>query len=387
MFVSVIYTFANSTVNSIFHPNVWDFPAFYLWGKTAVAGYNFYQPENLNVVYNTIVFPFSQSKLEAFVSYIVNVGFLYPPPTIFYFLPFGLLTFKTSLTVWTIFNSIFVLGSIYLIYDLFLKSIKLNGLFLIVILSFILKPALLTIYVSQSNFILLFLLLLVKKYSNNNFSGIFLSIAFFTKPYMIIFVVFFLLRKKWKTILYFVISTLAFSAITLMVFGEKPFLSYLFNNPSLRLPEAVFSEDVNQSLNAVLLRNNIITLKNPLIYLSIVTGIILFTGVYLFLLTRKHHYDYIWSVLLLIGLLIYPGTLNHYGTLLLFIIPQFFNEKSELGLNRYYALPIIIIFYYLSAISVFTAICFLLGLIILKSFISITEKPILPKLIQQKFNF
>ncbi|GAB1452048.1 hypothetical protein MASR2M47_21040 [Draconibacterium sp.] len=123
-------------------------------------------------------------------------------------------------------------------------------------------------------------------------------------------------------------------------------------------------------------------MENQLVYLFIVSVIILITGIYLFFLFRRKLNDYIWVVLLLVGLLVYPGTLVHYGTLLLFIIFQFFDEKIQLGFKQYFSVPIVAVFYYLSAISAFTAICFLLGLIILKSFITLNHCVILPKTIK-----
>jgi hypothetical protein len=364
IFASTLSIFIFSAIYRIYHPEVWDFTAFYIYGKVAALGYNFYLPENFHLVFNSLSLPTE----DGFRVSVLNVGFLYPPPTILYFLPLGFLSFKTALIVWTIFNFIFVFGCLYLIYELFLKSYKLNGILLVSILFFIFLPSLSTINFSQTNFILLFYLLLLKKYSNKNISGVFLALAFFTKPYMIIFGLFFLLRMKWKTIIYCVLTTLALVGILFVSFGKEIFISYIFDNPSHRLPEWVFSEGVNQSLNAVLLRNNLISLSAPITYIFIVAGILFTACIYLYYLSRNKLYDYIWALLLLVGLLIYPGTLSHYGTLLLFIIFQFIDEKEQLGLNLYVCIPIVGIFYYLSTISIFSSICFILIVVFLKSF-------------------
>lgn len=381
IFAGTALVFIGSALYRILNPQIWDFSAFYLWGKTAANGLNFYLPENLALVYNSINLPFSHSELKEFVDYIVNVGFLYPPPTILYFLPLGFLSFQNSMIVWTIFNFIFALGSIYLIFTLFFKPLKLNGLILVAILFMILRPSLSNINYLQTNFILLFLLLLMRKYSEKDVGGIFLSIAFLTKPFMLIFIVYFLLQRKWKAIIYFIAPTVALTGIILILFGKEPFISYLLDNPSLRLPKIVFYEGVNQSLNAVLIRHNIIVQENPSTYFFIIAGIILIAGAYLIFLSGKRLYDYICAILLLVGLLIYPGTLIHYGTLLLFIIFQFFDEKNQLGFKEYFTIIIVAIFYYLSTISVFTAICFLLCLVIIKSLSSLKPASILNKAI------
>lgn len=304
---------------------------------------------------------------SGFIESAVNVGFPYPPPTILYFAPLGFFSYKVAYIIWTLFTMIFVLADVYLIYSLFFKSYKLNGLLLVSILFFIFLPTLSTISFSQTNFFLLFYLLLMKKYEDKKFAGIFLALAVITKPYMIFFVLFFLFRKGWGAILYFILSSILLNVLMFILYGKDIFISYIFNNPSHRVPARVFSEDVNQSLNAVLLRHNLIAVDQPIIYI-IISGIFLATVIFLFYLVKRKLYDHIWAVILLAGLLIYPGTLSHYGVLMLFITFQFFNIKEELGFKPYFTILIIAIFYFLSTISVFSSICFILILIVLHAF-------------------
>jgi hypothetical protein len=137
---------------------------------------------------------------------------------------------------------------------------------------------------------------------------------------MIIFALIFLLRKQWKTLIYFIMSSVILLGLTVLLFGKAPLISYIFNNPSKRLPEWVFSEGINQSMHAILLRFNLITIGNSIVYIYILSGTLLLTTIYLVYLVKRKLYDYVWVVLLLIGLLLYPGTLSYYGVLLLFIV-------------------------------------------------------------------
>lgn len=367
LFIVTASIFFISAFHRISNPQVWDFTCYFLWGKVAALGYNFYSPENSQIVLKTLDIPFQSSELGGFMKEVVNVGFAYPPPTIFYFLPLGYFSFKTALTIWTIFNLIIVLGCLLLIYDLFFKDTKLNGVFLLGTLFFILGPGLSTISFSQTNFILLFLLLLMKKFENNPISGLFLALAFFTKPYMIIFGLFFLLRSKWKSIFYCALSTIGIIVITLLVFGEEPLISYIVDNPSHRFPSEMFYEVINQSLHSVLLRSNIISLESPLAFGITVFGIIILTLTYLFEQLKKRQFDHMWAILLLVGLLLYPGTLHYYGTLLLFIIFQFFDESKQIGFKAFFTIPIIGIVYFLSTFSLFTTICFLIFILVITS--------------------
>src|SRR6185437_11701149 len=98
-------------------------------------------------------------------------------------------------------------GCIYLVHSLFFKEYKLNGLILVSILLFTLPQTRGTIFYTQTNFILLFLLLLMYKHSDKKWAGIFLAIAFFTKPYMLIFILFFIIKKNWNSILFLIIGS------------------------------------------------------------------------------------------------------------------------------------------------------------------------------------
>jgi hypothetical protein len=344
---------------------VYDFTAFYLYAKVAVSGHDYYSPEHFHTVFSTLSLP--ALDYSGFIEEIVNVGFLYPPPTILLFTPLGFLSYHTALIAWSIFNLFIALGCIYLAYNLFLKKYKLKGLMLVAALFFLFSPVRETFYFSQTNFVLLFLLLLMYKYRDKKFAGILLPLALFTKPYMIVFGLIFILKKQWKTVIYFIAGSIVITGITFLLFGKEPFLSYIFNNPSKRLPVWVFSEGINQSLHAVLLRLNFITVGKPLPYTLISLGIILVTGFYLFYLLKHKLYNYVWMVLLLVALLIYPGTLSYYAVLLLFIVFQFFDEQKAPGVNRYVNILIIGILYYLCSVSVFTCLCFLLFFIVYKS--------------------
>lgn len=371
IFTITISFFISKIIYRMFHPEVWDFTCFYLYGNVASNGQNFYLPENFQTAFNLFNFPdalnIPQADFSTFVTSCVDVGFPYPPPTILYFAFLGFLSYHTALILWTLFISIFAFISIYLAYSLFLKEYNIKGLILTAILCFLLDSSKSTVFYTQTGFILLFLLLLMKKFSDNKIAGVFLALAIFTKPLMLIFGLYFLFRKKWDAIIYGIGSGIVLVVITLLFFGKEVFKSYVFNNPAARLPASVFFEGINQSLHSVLLRHNLITLDNPEVYTFITIVILSLTGVLLLYLLKKKLYNNIWSVLLLIGLLIYPGTLGHYGVLLLFIIFQFFDKQNKLYFNPFINILLIGIIYLLMALSLFSTICFLLLVVLYKS--------------------
>jgi len=95
IFIFAIYIFLSSLNYRLSSFQVWDFTSFYLWAKVAVQGYNFYLPENSQIIFNSLSLP--SEDFQEFIEGIVRVGFLYPPPTMFYFYFLGYLYFDSDL--------------------------------------------------------------------------------------------------------------------------------------------------------------------------------------------------------------------------------------------------------------------------------------------------
>lgn len=352
----------NARINSVF---VWDFSAWFLWAKVAVQDLNFYLPENLQAVYASLNLP--EADYKEFVEAIVNVGFLYPPPTMFLFYLLGLLNYDTALTLWTIFIVLTLFYCIYLIQRQLLGKNMLNGLLLVSIVMLLNPSVNFTVYCSQTNFIVLLFILLMQKFANHKFAGIFLALAFFTKPFLLIFGIYFLVTRKWNAIAYFIGTATVFSLLSMVAFGTDTFLSYFFDNPTQRLPAWTYSEDINQSLNAILLRANILHPENPQIYFVIAAILISLTGLFSIYLQKKGKEEIIWALLVLVGLLTYPGTLSYYAATLFFVIFQLFDKEKDLYLDFRLVVPILGLLTYLNSFSVFATICFLLIIVIFKS--------------------
>lgn len=371
IFTFIAYIFFSTLKYRLSSFQIWDFTSFYLWAKVAVQSYNFYLPENSQIVFNTLSLP--AGNFQEFIEGIVKVGFLYPPPTMFYFYLLGYLNFDSALIVWTLFIILFLFVCIYIIYKEDFRNYKINGLVLVTILALIDSTVKSTIFCSQTNFMVLLYLLLMKRYSSNKWSGVLLALAFFTKPFMLIFGLYFLLSKNWKPIAYFIASVILLSGISILTFGSDTFMSYFFNNTAQRIPAWQFSEDINQSLHAVLLRANLISLDKPHFYLIISAILVGITILFSRYLLKKKLEDHVWALLLLVGLLVYPGTLSYYGVVLLFIVFQFFNKEKTLGLDYRICIPVVGILFYLSSVSVFSSICFLLIIVISKSLWQINQ--------------
>lgn len=371
LFLYALYFFTSKLLLAISHPQVFDFTAFYIWGKAAATGQDFYSPAVLQHIFTATDLP--PADYEIFKTEIVNVGFFYPPPTMFYFVLLGFFSFKTALVGWTVLHALLAAACIYMLWDAFLRTDRWKGIMLVTILFAFLEPVFSTVLYGQTNFLLLLYVLLIHKYAGKPVAGIFVAIAMFTKPYMVILVLIFIIRRQWKTVAWFVFSSAIITGISAAVFGLPVFKSYIFDNVSHRIPDFVYTEGINQSMHAVLLRKNVIDSRQPLSYSIIMLGFIGLAVLYLRFLAGRRFYDYVLAVLLLVGLIAYPGTLSYYGVLLLFIVFQFFDKRSHLSLNPILAAPVIAIIYYLCTFSVFSAICFLLAVLLIHSIVQLNR--------------
>jgi len=365
LFVYVLYKFIYIIYYRINDFQIWDFTSWFLWAKVAVQGLNFYLPENSQYVFNSLNFPVAD--FSDFTESIVDVGFLYPPPTMLLFYFLGFLSYNSGLVLWTVIILIFLVGCIYLVSKFYFKENGIRGLLLASILFLIYPSVNFTLICSQTNFMVLFYLLLMRKYSSSSYAGIILALAFFTKPFMLILGLFFVLSKNWKAILSFVLSSILLSIISIILFGFKTFISYFTNNATQRLPKWQFSEDINQSLHAVLLRANLISLDNQKIYLIIVVLILSLVLLFSMYFYKRQFFDSVWAMILLVGLLIYPGTLSYYGVALLFVFFQFFRSEGHLGLNPVLTILVTGLLFYLDSVSVFSSICLLMLVVLFSS--------------------
>ena len=355
-------TFFSRVITTVRDFSVWDFVPFYLYGKVGAAALNFYLPANFHSVFDTLSLPAMSDK--SFPREILDVGFLYPPPTILLFSPLGFLPYHTALILWTVVNIAFALGCVYLLYALFLRKYGANGLILAAALFLLLSPVRQTVSFSQTNFILLFLLLQLRKHGTEAKAGALLAAGVFVKPFMIVFGLALVLRRQWKALAYFCGCELVLVGATLALFGKAPFVSYVFDNPAKRLPSWAFIENVNQSLQAVLLRAHVAVLAEPSIYVLLSVVLLIACMGFVWWLVSQKLYDCMWAVLALTGLILYPGTLSHYGVLLAFILFQFFDEQNELGFPMYVTIALVGGFYYLTSVSLFASLCLLFLVVI-----------------------
>ena len=233
---------------SIKKPHEWDFLDFWIAGQSIVSDRNIYDPDE----YQQVQLPFEPS--DEFKREVLDVGFKYPPTSAVIFMPLGYFSFKTAKMLWYIFQFLFFVSSILLAFRLFASQFDAIHLLLTAALFMSLSATASTFYFGQTNFMALTFLLLFRKSYKTIIGGLFLSLGIIIKPFLIIFLPYCLIRGHLRA---FVAATLGlsfFSLIGLLLLGEQTFVTYFVANPSAHFPHWMYTEKMNQSLLATILR-------------------------------------------------------------------------------------------------------------------------------------
>jgi hypothetical protein len=360
-FIIALLIFSFTLVERFANQEVFDFTAFYLYGKAAVLGHNIYDSEQLQTVFSNLTDLPPLNYIE-FREEIVNTGAMYPPFSLLLYGPFGTLSYVVAEKSWMLFTWLFIPLCIHQIRRIWFREAGAEGLMLVATLVMLLGASRQTAHFLQTNFITLYLLLLMKRFEDRPLAGFFLALGMLVKPYMALLGLVFIFRKQWITMAVAAITAAAYSLITLAIWGKGLFVSYLFDNPSKRLPDWVFKEPINQSLNGVLLRWKIISPGSNQTYTILVFMILLLTFFMLYWLGRRKMGSWHWTFVLLTALLIYPGTLSYYGVVLLFVLFFMFVDTPLSNASGLFKAVIAGALFWLATVSLFAAILILLSL-------------------------
>lgn len=316
---------------NIGHPPEWDFPVFWLNARVALQGLNFYEPDHvLRVADATSAFS------DSFMS---QLPFKYPPPTMLLLLPFGAFPMKTGLAVWYVVQIIALALDVMLLRRLFSNAAGWFGLSLTAALVLVHRPVLVTFTVAQTNFIVLLMVLLYWRDHATARSGVWLALGALVKPLVVLVLLHPLARRRWRTLAAATVTLAAASALSVLVFGPRTFTAYFTRDPTLGAPSLLYTEPVNQSLLAVVLRLSGWTATGtaPIFHpIFIASGLVL-AAITFGLVSRTDGSSDAssddWGIALTIALslLLYPGTLLHYGVLLIAPMLLIWERRAEIA--------------------------------------------------------
>jgi hypothetical protein len=334
--IFIILFVLRSIINSYSSIPIWDYLCFYLFGNIGAVSRDFYNPEISKQVFDNL--NLLHLVHDGYISEIVNVGFWYPPTSMIIFLPLSYFDLQTGYIIWQSVMILALLGSVILILKIYFpilnfKSKILTLRFLSIFSLTMLFPSFTSsISTGQTLSMFLCILLLAIININNYKSGILIALLIIIKPLGVLFALYFLFKKKWKSLLAFSITSGIILIITIMMFGYQPFVDYFLSSPTSRIPSEIFYEEINQSLNAVILRlyhGYFPTLEEQYFKWAIYLGslIIVVVTIYKSVRFSKQYSLFSFIIYIPMALLVYPGTLSPSIILLLPVVISIYNQK------------------------------------------------------------
>ncbi len=316
-------------------PATWDFFAFYMDGSVGARGLNFYQPDSYRQVFPELVVPITIRS--DFVPEIVEVGFMYPPITMFLlfwmgFLPLGQAHVLWLASVCTAFGFATWALARHLLVDGSLPIRLLAATALITML----PASINTLQLEQTCALLLAVSVLCLAANTDKRAGLLAALAFTIKPILVLAAGYHFLRARWVALGYFLGALVALIAAAMIVFGPVTVLDYVRANPVPNAPPWMFTEWHNQSLLATLVRLNpsVVPSHQAIWYpqFLLIGAVVAAISTWLAWRLAQSGDKLAFGLLIGAALMLYPGTQKPYGMLMLIPLVQ-------LGMRTWHTLP------------------------------------------------
>jgi hypothetical protein len=339
-------------VVTVEHPPEWHISAFWLYGRVAVSGQDYYAPAALHREGDRL------NPSQAFSREILDVGLPYPPPTILFIAPLGYLDLRGAALAWQMVTAACLLAIVVLLWRLFLARSGALGLAVIAALTLGLRATHWNIELTQSSLVVLLFVVLFWAARDRWLGGILLALGTAVKPLMALLGLFPLLRAQWKVCALAVAGYGVLSVLAIVLFGWSSFLSFFISSPLHRIPGWMYTGHNSQSLLAMALRASGVgataaTLdapwRNPL-FLSLAAIVLVGTVPLVYLLPRLAGplgSELALGITLCASLLLYPNTLNHYTVLLIPPLLFIWTRAADLRINPLLSITLITATYWL----------------------------------------
>jgi hypothetical protein len=299
-------------------PREFDFQLYWIYGSTIYDGHS---PYDVNALKR------AAEPLNPGADMMAELLFLQTPPSALLYGPLGAFDIRTACVLWYAFQAVVIGCVIRLLSRTFFPDDGIRGTLLCTTLLLSMLPARDTIWLAQTNFLILLMLLLFWRSSRQMKGGVALGVGILIKPILALYPIYLFLTRQWKAFSGVVAAGAGLSVITIAVFGPGMYFGYFFDNPiAHQMPVTLYSEGINQSLLATILRvaGAEIDSGHAAVTPAFVTLAIVLSIVSGWLVRRTLHNDDKLSlaIVLTLSLLLFPKTLSHYSVLL--IVPLLF---------------------------------------------------------------
>jgi hypothetical protein len=294
-------------------PPEWDFMAFWIPARAAVHHLNFYDPRSYHSVVDLSL------HTPEFRAEILRVGFWYPPSSMLLLLPLGTLTRGEAAPFWFAFLLLGLVASIVALWRSFPSLRGLFGLATCAALVLLFPATLTTVWFAQTNFLELLALTLLWRDRDRPRAGWWLALAVMIKPFALVLLPFLGAGRRRAGLALAAIALAVSMLIAVLAFGARTCWTFVASSPMSRLPDYVFSQTINQSLWATLLRlrglDESLFDDGPRLEL-LVAGLIVVAITAWAALRRNLDERLSFALLLTVGLILYPASLEHYSMVL-----------------------------------------------------------------------
>lgn len=312
----------------ILSPPEWDFYAFWVRMRVASQGRDFYDPAQYVGMQQTY------GLSDAFRREVLDPGFNYPPPTMLFLEPFGFLEPRVAVVAWALLLVVAFLVATLLLHRLFLRERGPAGLALAGALVLMLPATLSTLRVLQTNPLTLALLLLFWRDRDRPRAGVWLALLPVVKPYLGMLWLWPLVRRQMGTIACLALTMVVVAVGTGFFYGFDIYARFLRSDVLHSHPGWIYSQTVNQSLHSTVVRllgvpeGHNSPLDVPLTL--VLTAVLMAVAVVLMWRAQGPRQPWAIAHLLIVTLMVYPGSLQHYHLLLLVPILLAWSDRDHL---------------------------------------------------------
>jgi len=284
-------------------------------------------------------------------------GLLNPPFFVLLVLPFGLLSYSWSLLLWSLVSIVCGIISLGLLQKCLPVHFTLNLSLSLLIAFFAYYPTFANIQFGQVTLILMPFEIgawLAVRRNNNRLAGVLLGIAASLKPFFGLFLLYFLIRREWRALSWFISTIVICAGIAMIGLGVKSYVNYYAILHSVKW----YSSSWNASLYGFLVRllggseRNIPLIAAPglslkVFYLSVIiilAGFIKFLWPTSKIISEKKR-DLDFSITVITLLIISPLTWLYYLPLLIIpwvVLLQLAREKQHIGIYLSTCLSIVL---------------------------------------------
>ncbi|MFN8392902.1 MAG: glycosyltransferase family 87 protein [Bdellovibrionota bacterium] len=298
-------------------PTQWDFGGYYAYGLAGRAHANFYEP------LTNLPLPFSDAPSSDFVEEVLNVGFPYPPPTMFLLWPFASLPYTAAFLVWSACNLLALFLAAHLTNQAVRRDVPHLMPFNPILALFCLwPPVAVSTYLGQSNAFVLLALAAAYRFRLLPISGAALALGVFVKPWVALLFLWPLSRRRWKVLVAGTLTFVLSFFLAVIAFGAEVIRTYFSFGFTKRLPKGVLLDSVNESLLSTAKRVFDVYIfpgQNVGLYVFFVLATLIAASTLFVLLGKKCPSDAAsLSLLVATALLLYPHSLEHYSSALIF---------------------------------------------------------------------